>query len=82
MKAALLAFVAAAVFSAATITGALRLGSSQPATSVIVLRAQDGVAARAGAPLARRVGRAAVRQWVEHANLSAYQVRRARREQL
>ena len=80
MKAALLVFVAAAAFFAATIMGVLRLGSSQAELSVIVLRGHDGVVAGAGVAQARRVGRTAVRQRVERTKLSAFQAGRAHRD--
>ena len=77
MKTALLVFLAAVAFFAATSVGALRLGSSQPAPAVIVVRGHGRVASRSGSATGVP-GRTAVRQRVEHANLSAYQAGAAR----
>jgi hypothetical protein len=76
MRGALLVFLAAAAFFAATSVGVLRLGSSRSAPAVIVVRGHGTGAARSGS--AHRVpGRTAVRQRVEKAKLSAYRAARA-----
>jgi hypothetical protein len=73
MKAAAVAFLLAVLFTGAVALGVVRLGSSGPPPRAIVLPA----GARAGLP-AHSPGRAAVRQRVEGAPLSAFAPPRSR----
>jgi hypothetical protein len=80
MKLALLFFVAAAAFAVTASVGVWRLDSAQHAPAVIVLLGHDRGAASARARRAPRSGHTEVRQQVEHATLSTYRARRARKD--